>query len=339
MSNIEWTGKTLNFLAGCTRVSEGCRNCYAEKMAKRLAAMGQKKYEGLLTDDGRWNGKLNIDEKAFDVPGKTKKPTTFFVNSMSDLFHESVPDAWLDKIFDVLEDNPHHIYQILTKRPERMQAYLSKRWKVAYLPQFIWLGVSVENQQAADERIHHLLNTPAAVRFLSCEPLLGPVDLNSVDRGSIGMNGFPDPVGAFAEWQEKPMRAKLRDGIDWVIAGGESGPGARPMHPEWARSLRDQCQAAGTAFFFKQWGEWLPWLEFCENPAVKDVDPEQSRFDTMIWNPDTDEWDYHGGGWGDDPGASSYEDPDQIVGRVGKRAAGRKIEGRTWDEMPEVAHV
>ena len=210
-SSIEWTDTTWNPLTGCTKISPGCKHCYAERMARRLKAMGQPNYA---------NGfRLTLHEDMVAEPLRWKKPRRVFVNSMSDLFHKDVPDAFILRVFAVMRKAPQHRFQVLTKRSQRL-AQLAPRieW-----PANVWMGVSVENADYAF-RIDHLRQTEAAVKFLSVEPLLGllpDLDLN---------------------------------GIDWVIVGGESGPGARPMASEWATDIRDQCVAAGVAFFFKQWG-------------------------------------------------------------------------------------
>lgn len=282
MTNIEWTDETWNPIAGCNDVSEGCRHCYARTMAGRLEAMGVAKYAGLTVLQGShrvWTGKISFDEKALLAPLRRKKPTRYFVNSMSDLFHPNVTDAQIDRVFAVMALCPQHTFQVLTKRPGRMLAYLTNeevqnRWCVAGNPFVVesaiplekyadramfrdddgvfrsvfsqwplpnvWLGVSVEDQKTADGRIPLLLQTPAAVRFISAEPLLGPIDFYAVD---IERPKWREEYGLCEDVYLK-----------WVIVGGESGPGARPMHPEWARGLRDQCVAAGLPFFFKQWG-------------------------------------------------------------------------------------
>lgn len=264
-TKIEWCDDVWNPIVGCARVSEGCRHCYAERMARRLRAMGLPQYQDVVTDAGRWTGQLRLDEAALLKPLRWKKPRLVFVNSMSDLFHERVPDEWMLKVMDVMRRCPQHTLQILTKRPDRMCHFCSRlrfdgagtgRLWLAANPEdrdgwrpfggagctplsHIWLGVSVEDQATADARIPLLLRTPAAVRFVSYEPALGPVRLwHEMSNGAL-MNLGPVANGR---------------GLDWVIMGGESGPGARPMDPDWARSVRDQCQAAGVPFFFKQWG-------------------------------------------------------------------------------------
>jgi len=212
-SKIEWTEVTWNPMTGCDKVSEGCRNCYAEVMAKRLQAMRVKGYE---------NGfKFTLMPDRIEQPLKIKKPTKFFVNSMSDLFHENVPFSFLDSVFDVMKRTPQHTYQILTKREKIMAEYL----KDMKLPKNIWLGVTVENRDTIG-RIDYLRNINANIRFISMEPLLE--DLGEVDL----------------------------TGIYWVIVGGESGVKARPMESDWVLSIKDQCENQNTAFFFKQWGAW-----------------------------------------------------------------------------------
>lgn len=221
-SPIEWTEATWNPVVGCTVLSPGCSNCYAMRLARRLEAMGQPKYVGTTRLSGgraKWNGVIRTDEESLKLPATWKTGRMIFVNSMADLFHEKVPLAFIKRVFETMAQTPQHTYQILTKRAGRLEKLAGKlEW-----PQNIWMGVSVES---ADYfwRIDHLRQTPAAVKFLSLEPLLGP--LENMDL----------------------------QGIDWAIAGGESGPGARPMEIEWVRSIRDQCISADVAFHFKQWG-------------------------------------------------------------------------------------
>ena len=221
-SKIEWTEATWNPVAGCTILSPGCTNCYAMRLAARLAVMGQEKYAGTTRQSGgrsKWNGVVKIDPSSLEIPRKWKTGRLIFVNSMSDLFHDGVPLAFIQKVFHVMEETPQHTYQVLTKRAERLEELSKKlRW-----PNNVWMGVSVESADYLF-RIGHLRRTKAKTKFLSLEPLLGPLE-----------------------------RMDLR-GIDWAIAGGESGPGARPMPKEWVRSIRDQCVAADVPFHFKQWG-------------------------------------------------------------------------------------
>lgn len=249
MSNIEWTEKTWNPTTGCDRVSPGCDNCYALTMAKRLKGMGSAKYQtdGNPRTSGPGFG-VATHRDTLDLPLSWRKPQRVFVNSMSDLFHDRVPDSFIAQVFAVMARTPQHTYQVLTKRHSRMRSLVGGvdgsghrlceaapdehtaqvLYDAVWPLSNVWLGVSAENQQWANIRIPALLDTPAAVRFVSAEPLVGPVLL--------------DP-----DWS----------GLGWVIVGGESGRGARPMHPDWARSLRDQCDVAGVPCFFKQAGSVL----------------------------------------------------------------------------------
>ena len=370
-SRIEWTDATWNPVVGCSIVSPGCTNCYAMATAHGLERrFGSAKYGGLtkaVNGHPVWTGQVRLAEEALDQPLRWRRGRRIFVNSMSDLFHEGLPDAAIDRVFAVMALCPQHTFQILTKRVERMRDYIkrgAKRWDRVDLDVWsaiaveltgsacaagaleelpwplpnVWLGVSVEDQARADERIPLLLETPAAKRFLSCEPLLGPVRIlgrlmAGIDPGQCttcghghGFTRCPNTGGIARE------RTSVQSGrtlcsdfrrkyfaIDWVIAGGESGSGARPMLPGWARSLRDQCQAAAVPFFFKQWGEWLD-----EEDATRlNHAPGPEMFDAagkptgLRWRP--------------------YDPADPLGGamiRVGKRQAGRLLDGCTWDELP-----
>jgi protein gp37 len=222
MSKIEWTNRTWNPVTGCNKVSQGCKNCYAERMAHRLKAMGQYRYK---------NGfKVTEHPDILEAPLYWKKPCMIFVNSMSDLFHEDVSDEFIIEVFLIMSKAKQHTFQILTKRPERMKLFFEDCMSmppIFPLPN-VWLGTSIEMPIHSD-RVEHLRQTPAAVRFLSIEPML------------TSFKGAPSVI----------------NDMDWVICGGESGPDARPMHPDWPIELRDQCRAAGVPFFFKQWGEWV----------------------------------------------------------------------------------
>lgn len=302
MSKIEWTGKTWNPLSGCSRKSTGCENCYAEVMTKRLALMGQEKYQGLLNEHGRFNGVVKFSESDLVKPLSVKKPETWFVNSMSDLFHENVADEWVDKVFAVMALCPQHTFQILTKRPDRMKEYFALN--VGFPLPNVWLGTSTENQKTADERIPHLLETPAAVRFLSCEPLLGKIDLSAY----LDKNSFSHDDGKASIYTPK---------ISWVIAGGESGSRARPAHPEWVRLLRDQCVSAKVSFFFKQWGTFQP----IDEPWKQDS-PKPCAVNERWMNLDG--------------GHSFHGDDVWRMRRASKKVSGRNLDGRVWDEMPAV---
>lgn len=283
-TKIEWTDATWNPITGCSVVSPGCTNCYAMRLAgTRLQHHPSR--AGLTRDTKAgpvWTGEVRFNEQWLDQPLRWKRPRRIFVCAHGDLFHEAVPDEWIDRVFAVMALAPQHVFQVLTKRPERMRDYMLRlvaanqehgpdgplvpercTWNDLTatghhhpLPN-VWLGTSVEDQARADERIPILLDTPAAVRWISAEPLLSEVRLDRIPQpaelapstmNALSGTCWPDFTG-IAYNQRYPR-------LDWVVAGGESGPGARPMHPDWPRSLRDQCAAAGVPFFFKQRGEW-----------------------------------------------------------------------------------
>jgi protein gp37 len=337
MTTIEWTERTWNVVTGCDRTSPGCDNCYAITLAKRLKAMGQAKYQ--RDGDPRTSGPgfgLTLHPDALDLPLHRRKPTTWFVNSMSDLFHKDVPDEFITRVWAVMAQASQHTFQVLTKRPQRAASFLADECECGHSPGVhlrstmawagtphsptyvrgvdghavyherswplpnVWLGTSIESDRYAF-RADHLRSTPAAVRFLSLEPLLGP--LPSLDLA----------------------------GIDWVIAGGESGPNARPMHPDWVRDIRDRCVVAGVPFFFKQWGTWAP------DGASFSLWPEDT-VGTVLLSKDI------GGSVRvatTDPRlatvATAIHEPHKAtpLRKRGKKAAGRLLDGRMWDEMPE----
>lgn len=288
-TRIEWTDEVWNPATGCSKVSPGCDHCYAETFAERFRGVPGHHFERGFD--------VVLRPERLDIPTRWRRPRRIFVNSMTDLFHVSVPDEFIADVFAVMSSCAAHTFQVLTKRHARMHALLNDRafqheiaeralawfhrprsrgqnWPGTWPLPNAWLGVSVEDQHWADIRIPALLGTPAAVRFLSCEPLLGPVDL-------LPWLGSED--------------------ASWVIAGGESGHGARPMHPDWVRSLRHQCTAAGVPFLLKQWGEWAP-----------------------PWTTDTPR-----------KAAVHRFDDGQLMIRTGKRRAGRDLDGRAWDQFPE----
>jgi protein gp37 len=333
-SAIEWTDATWTPIRArllseparvgwhCEHVSEGCRHCYAEGMNKRLGT-------GLDFKPGhRRDIEMFLDEKMLVAPLRWRKGRRVFVCSVTDLFADFVTDAMLDAMFAVMARCSQHLFQVLTKRSERLRTYFADLPRRQHdlgcdsgldfvdfpLPN-VSLGVSVEDQRAADARIPDLLATPAAVRFLSCEPLLGAVDLASID-----VDGWHEVLPLGAAWLGRDGADEVdQPKIDWVICGGESGRGARPMHPGWARTLRDQCAAAGVPFFFKQWGEFRPY---------------RSELDDFTKNDPTGESGTNGArhvlNQGEQPG------PENIVIRVGKNAAGRLLDGVEHNGMPPV---
>jgi len=406
MTKIEWTEKTWNPIVGCSIVSPGCTNCYAMKMAARLERIdaaeraagrnGLPHYAGLtktVNGNAVWTGKLALaPEHILAEPLRRKKPAVYFVNSMSDLFHDDVPDAWIDRVFAVMALSPQHTFQVLTKRSKRMRDYVRSIsithpdvGSVSYPPEKavehrvqsaaaeignspcaswavedmgwplpnVWLGVSAERQQEADARIPDLLATPAAVRFVSAEPLLGPIDFSFIGnaKGNDGafrynaLTGHALPWGGVIAgagvWQTNEDKVRPCAKLDWVIVGGESGANARPMHPEWVRSIRDQCCGRDdrlhltglpdVAFFFKQWGEWLPvradrfggddggktyWPHDCVDPS--DTSKPLGKIKT---------------GWAD-LGYQIGSKMDLLFGSVGKARAGRLLDGIEHNDMP-----
>jgi protein gp37 len=218
-SSIEWTDATWNPVTGCTKISAGCDNCYAERFSERFRGTPGHPFE---------NGfDLTLRPQRLDQPLSWRRPRMIFVNSMSDLFHKDIPKAHISAVFDTMEKADWHIYQVLTKRSSLLMKFINDRYRTRPAPAHMWFGVSVENEQATS-RIAHLQKANAGIRFLSVEPLIAPI-------GRLNLHG-----------------------IHWVIVGGESGPGARPMHPKWAVDVRDQCVSASIAFFFKQWGGRSP---------------------------------------------------------------------------------
>ncbi|MCM0760476.1 phage Gp37/Gp68 family protein [Sporomusa sphaeroides DSM 2875] len=309
-SRIEWTDRVWNPITGCTPISPGCDNCYAERMSRRFAETW-----GLPADNPF---KVTLHPERLEQPLNWKKACKIFVCSMSDLFHDDIPDDFIMQVFSTMAHAQWyhgHIFIILTKRPERMKRIIetiktdiekqqipirnengttTRRLTFAFPLQNIWLGVTAENQEQAEKRIPILLQTPAVKRLVSVEPMLSKVQLHPW--------WLPYHSNHYLHYS-----AHLHRGLDWVICGGESGPGARPMHPDWARSLQDQCQAAGVSFFFKQWGE------FC---AISQMTDDAYRA-----------WDcYHG--------TEHCWDMDNPIWKVGKKKAGCLLDGQEWKQFP-----
>lgn len=372
-SKIEWTDSTWTPIRArnretgrvghfCIHKSPGCKHCYSEIMQRRFG----NPIRFAAQDAGKVE--MFLDETMLTKPLGWKKPRMVFVCSMTDLFLEGVPDEWIDRVFAVMALAPRHVFQVLTKRSERMQTYIaSEPWdrinaeagtlmdwadmpELDVPPKHIWLGVSVEDQQRAAERIPHLLDTPAAVRFLSAEPLLGPIDLTRLELvpDSLDEDGDLRRAGIRVDaLRNKHCESGVTRGlaaIDWCIVGGESGPKARPMHPQWARDLRDQCEAAGAAFFFKQWGEWLPgensgWYSdedrergiaphAVHQDGTRGLHPASSKAKNYVmWEPDGTLHEGHRTG-------GDYFKVAAWATRVGKKRAGRLLDGREWSELP-----
>ena len=329
-THIEWTDATWNPVTGCTRVSPGCVNCYID-WAPPFRVEGRH-----FTDrDGNRSHaigattgvRLHPDRLDWPLRKRSWRGKRVFVCSLADLFHDDVPDEYIARVFAVMALTPEVTYQVLTKRPARMRALLASGtfagmvWRDVDDPSWplpnVWMGVTVEDQERADQRIPILLDTPAAVRWLSCEPLLGPVDLDATGMGVTGTSGPESRPSA----------------VDWVVAGGESGPNARPMHPSWARSLRDQCATAGVPFLFKQWGEWAPdeWIDEdgCRHVGRK---PEARDSKSLVMHPagmtaltpdnPFDPWEHGHPCW------------HTVMRRVGKKRAGRLLDGAQHDGYP-----
>ena len=343
-TKIEWTDATLNVVNGCSVFSPGCANCYAMRAGGRNLPGHPSTGLTMPSKSGHvWTGEVRFNARALVLPLHWRRPRTIFWNAHGDLFHNDVPDAWIDRCFAVMALTPHHTHQVLTKRSARMQSYCANPWtpqRIARVildeahawgvsgaaqlvplgdrareedPSFVrwplsnvWMGVSVEDQKRADERIPDLLATPAAVRFLSCEPLLGPVNI----------------MDAMWAGQGNPLD-DLASTIEWVIVGGESGPGSRPMHPDWARGLRDQCATADVPFLMKQWGDW-------ELALDRERDDPDWRADYT-----TDYVDRGKSKWLNLAGGCGFHGERFVVMRsVGKRAAGRLLDGVQHDGMP-----
>ena len=300
-SKIEWTDATWNIITGCSIVSPGCTNCYAMKLAgTRLRNHPSR--QGLTDPSAAgpvWNGQVRFNEDWIDQPRRWDRPRKIFVCAHGDLFHPSVPDMWIDRVFDVAETIPRHIYQILTKRPERMLRYLEMRPQRKPRPH-IWLGFSAEDQKRFDERWRHVepLAWAGWLTWLSAEPLLGQIDATAALWSFRPCPDCPSPDPEKGISEDCCREPEPADGLKWVVAGGESGPGARPAHPDWFRVLRDDSITADVPFMFKQNGDWV---------SVSEVEGEGEH----------------------------YSFPDgATVRRIGKAAAGRTLDGRTWDEFP-----
>ena len=315
-SKIEWTDWVWNPITGCSKISPGCDNCYAERMSKRFAETW-----GLPADDPF---KVTLHPERLEQPLRWTKPSKVFVCSMADLFHDEVPFSFIEKVFREVVYNEQHTFMMLTKRPERLlsEQYwedadppngdwskgVELTYKLLPWPKNLWLGVTAENQEQADKRIPILLQIPAAQRFVSVEPMLSEVKILNY-------------LGEEVKWNCHGDEISRRNSLDWVICGGESGPGARPMHPEWARSIREQCKAAGVPFFFKQFGEWWPiGGDGISKPEYDDQFPKTPYCWVTL----------------DGNVFQSGASPDALMLRTGKKSAGSILDGQEWKQFPGV---
>lgn len=317
-SKIEWTDHTFNPWWGCQKVSEGCKNCYAETLDNRYNQ--EKPHWGPSSDrkpmsESYWHQPVKWNDAAHRAGKKAK----VFCASMADVF-EGHPQTYahLQRLFKLIDSTPWLNWLLLTKRPENIMRLVPEHWEI-HFPWNVWIGTSVENQAAAEERIPHLLRVPAAVRFLSCEPLLGPLDLMYPE------SVFPDGPqmccdGTHCTCHGLPVDPPLIYGINWVIAGGESGPKARPMHPDWAKSVRDQCKSVFIPYLFKQWGEWRPY----DHNAGDNTKP-LGIFQDGIFRAGDIVWDYKKGS--------------VHMAKVGKHAAGRLLDGVEHNEFPNPSTI
>lgn len=319
-SKIEWTHHTFNPWSGCTKVSAGCTFCYADALPpamRRHAQWGD--HPRVPAGEDYWRQPLAWNRAARRAGERHR----VFCASVADVFEDRTElDPWRARLFELIAQTPDLDWLLLTKRPQVALRY-SEQIKTA---SNVWLGTSVEDQRAADERIPVLLQIPTRVRFLSCEPLLGPVRLfGDIEKPgpavTVESYSYPTDYGTGREHD-----ANIQVGVDWVIVGGESGPKARPMHPEWARSLRDECVAAGVPFLFKQWGGW----------ALKGVAPDVAITRAEDFGVLALDGDWYEGHTGWNGRAEDRDTGEAYVLRVGKKAAGRVLDGRTWDEVPDV---
>lgn len=323
-TRIEWADHTFNPWIGCTKVSPACDHCYAEAQASRYWP-GEQLWAGnrKRTSENNWRQPLKWNRQATEFRAKHGRPPMVFCASLADVFDNQVPEEWRRDLWSLIYETPNLIWLLLTKRPQNIRKMLpanylgltDRGWPA--MPN-VWLGTTVENQAEADRRIPHLLAAPAAKRFLSCEPLLGPVDLDCWPESGCSRNWLDD-----------------EGGIDWVIAGGESGREARPSHPDWFRSLRDQCATAGVPFLFKQWGEWIEWRHQQDGAFVETVVEGTAEADACLSSCVKPGFLTPRGAF-----AWSLDDiPDneaRVMDRVGKKAAGRLLDGIVHDARPEV---
>jgi len=325
-TEIAWCDSTFNPWIGCTKVSSGCDHCYAESYANRYGkvtwGLGQPRH---LTSENNWKQPIKWNREACDSGVRRR----VFCASLADVFDNEVPQEWRERLFHLIGQTQNLDWLLLTKRIGNVAKMLPSWWRADNLYPNVWLGISVVNQEEADRDIPRLLRVPATIRFLSMEPLLGPVNLR-LPSGAMGPKAFPDDFDCWTEkkrdeWFSMQARATYMaqcECIDWVIVGGESGVHARPMHPDWALSLRDQCLAADVPFLFKQWGEW-------QNGSTFGNDSDMAVLtDGRVLTPTPESL-----------GSADRESPvmkynPTLMAKVGKKRAGRLLNGREWNELP-----
>lgn len=324
-TGIEWADHTFNPWIGCTKVSPACDHCYAEEWAKRFKGPAWGK-ERRRTSTANWQKPLRWNREAAAFRAAHGRAPMVFCASLADVFDNQVPDEWRLELWELIAQTPDLVWLLLTKRPQNIRKMLPvmdsslpgyRPWHQRWPWPHVWLGTTVENQAEADRRIPHLLSVPAAKRFLSCEPLLGPVDLTNlsvVSPGGVEQWNALDRI----EGREAAAEGGVSGVIDWVIAGGESGREARPSHPDWFRSLRDQCAGAGVPFLFKQWGEWTP-SELASREALR------ATIQTV---------DFNGRRLFGTEAVLGGVEPVEIMARPGKKAAGRTLDGVIHDGRP-----
>ncbi|WP_316150078.1 phage Gp37/Gp68 family protein [Cupriavidus sp. BIC8F] len=316
-SKIEWTDHTFNPWEGCQKVGPGCDHCYAETRNARFAGGTAVNWgpgaPRRRTSAANWRKPLAWSDRHAEFFAEHGRRQRVFCSSLADVFDNAVDQAWREDLLELINHTPNLDWLLLTKRIGNVSSMVPIDWLNGDWPAHVWLGATIVNQAEADRDIPKLLDAPARVRFLSMEPLLGPVDLKLMRRAF----GFPKHI------TREGRAVGMPQGIHWVIVGGESGPGARPMHPDWARSLRDQCSAAGVPFLFKQWGEWAP---------GENAPGPQTRTEQAAWF-FANEWDF--GGITPKQGEQMHVDDAPDVYRFGKKAAGRSLDGIQHDGFPE----
>ena len=308
-----WWDKNWGILEGCTKVSPGCRSCFAEDYVRRFATT-LPYLKGLTDKDGHWTGKVNLRPELLNLPFETKTPAVWFVAERSDLFHDAVPDYFIHDALNAIGTASHHTFLLLTKRPDRMAEVLRDHYESALINPYtnLWVGTTAENPEQFNRRSRFLLQTPAYKHFLSVEPMLDPISiyrLSIIVCENCGDGARFTNITTATPCLYCGQQQKIVSQIDWVICGGESGSNARPVHPKWVEYLQKQCEAVSVPFFFKQWGEWL---DFQEATSISDIPI------TKIENSEI----------------HTFNDGTEVI-RIGKKYTGRLLNGKTYLEWPE----